>query len=305
VATVTAGGMALAGGRGYNTVNEPNNVELRPSVHVESKVGGVEVVEPIDDGLTGRVIQVQQSDSSFELPPLNPPPMKNVDSDIEYVKNYIPLSEDFDAYTTQDFDKMMEDHVDFQEHNFGQTYSLLRLDVWSNGKNISHDLEYKMIEPKEDSKLSANVIKFEVLKEYVMSFYPKLENCTIRTDSGKHSSFQSPFLEFRLPPVLKPTNLSNRTMYAIMPADESEILQRVTSYNEGALEPAVGHLGFRSPSASNIGQHWAIVVSRSDRFPGYFPFAKLTEKSFRILEDLIPKTKPEHQYKMCLTFLDL
>ena len=69
-------------------------------------------------------------------------------------------------------------------------------------------------------------------------------------------------------------------MYAIMPADESEILQRVTSYNEGALEPAVGHLGFRSPSASNIGQHWAIVVSRSDRFPGYFPFAKLTEKSF-------------------------
>ena len=101
VATVTAGGMALAGGRGYNTVNEPNNVELRPSIHVESKVGGVEVVDPIDDGLTGRVIQMQQSDSSFELPPLNPPPMKNLDSDIEYVKNYIPLSEDFDAYTTQ------------------------------------------------------------------------------------------------------------------------------------------------------------------------------------------------------------
>ena len=121
---------------------------------------------------------------------------------------------------------MMEDHVDFQEHNFGQTvskvltnicgpksggttnspkivtnhaqYSLLRLDVWSNGKNISHDLEYKMIEPKEDSKLSANVRKFEVLKEYVMSFYPKLENCTIRTDSGKHSSFQSPFLECKI-----------------------------------------------------------------------------------------------------------
>ena len=55
-----------------------------------------------------------------------------------------------------------------------------------------------MIEPKEDSKLAANVRKFEVLKEYVMSFYPKLENCTIRTDSGKHSSFQSPFLECKI-----------------------------------------------------------------------------------------------------------
>jgi len=200
---------------------------------------------------------------------------------------------------------MMEDHVDFQEHNFGQTYSLLRLDVWSNGENISHDLEYKMIEPEEGSKLSANVRKFQVLKEHVMSFYPKLKNCTIRSDSGKHTSFGSPLLEFRMPSVLRPANLSNRTMYAIMPLDESEIPQRMASFSGHALEPAFGHLGFRSPSVSNVGQHWSIVVSRTDLISGYFPFATLTEKSFRILEDLIPKTKPEHQYKMCLSFLEL
>ena len=104
VATVTAGGMALAGGRGYTTVNEPNNAELRPTVLVESKVGVLEVVEPTDDGLTGRVIEMQQSESSFELPPLNPPSMKNFDSDIEFtttMTSYVPLSEDVDAYTTQ------------------------------------------------------------------------------------------------------------------------------------------------------------------------------------------------------------
>ena len=101
VATVTAGGMALAGGRGYTTVNEPNNAELRPTVLVESKMGVLEVVEPIDDGLTGRVIEMQQSESSFELPPLNPPSMKNLDSDIEFTTSYVPLSEDVDAYTTQ------------------------------------------------------------------------------------------------------------------------------------------------------------------------------------------------------------
>ena len=101
VATVTAGGMALAGGRGYTTVNEPNNAELRPTVLVESKMGVLEVVEPIDDGLTGRVIEMQQSESSFELPPLNPPSMKNLDSDIEFTTSYVPLSEDLDAYTTQ------------------------------------------------------------------------------------------------------------------------------------------------------------------------------------------------------------
>ena len=101
VATVTAGGMALAGGRGYTTVNEPNNAELRPTVLVESKMGVLEVVEPIDDGLTGRVIEMQQSDSSFELPPLNPPPTKILESDIEYIKSYVSSSEDFDAYTTQ------------------------------------------------------------------------------------------------------------------------------------------------------------------------------------------------------------
>ena len=28
-----------------------------------------------------------------------------------------------DPLFVQDFDKMMEDHVDFQEHNFGQTVS--------------------------------------------------------------------------------------------------------------------------------------------------------------------------------------
>ena len=101
MATVTAGGMALAGGRGYTTVNEPNNAELRPTVLVESKVGVLEVVEPIDDGLTGRLIEMQQSESSFELPPLNPPSMKNLDSDIEFTTSYVPLSEDVDAYTTQ------------------------------------------------------------------------------------------------------------------------------------------------------------------------------------------------------------
>ena len=102
VATVTAGGMALAGGRGYTTVNEPNNAELRPTVLVESKVGVLEVVEPIDEGLTGRVIEMQQSESSFELPPLNPPSMKILDSDIEFTTtSYVPLSEDVDAYTTQ------------------------------------------------------------------------------------------------------------------------------------------------------------------------------------------------------------
>lgn len=101
VATVTAGGMALAGGRGYTTVNEPNNAELRPTVHVESKAGGVEVIQPINDGLTGRVIEMQQSDSSFELPPLNPPPTKILESEIEYIKTYVSSSEDFDAYTTQ------------------------------------------------------------------------------------------------------------------------------------------------------------------------------------------------------------
>ena len=101
MATVTAGGMALAGGRGYTTVNEPNNAELRPTVLVESKMGVLEVVESIDDGLTGRVIEMQQSESSFELPPLNPPSMKNLDSDIEFTTSYVPLSEDVDAYTTQ------------------------------------------------------------------------------------------------------------------------------------------------------------------------------------------------------------
>ena len=102
VATVTAGGMALAGGRGYTAVNEPNNAELRPTVLVESKVGVLEVVEPIDEGLTGRVIEMQQSESSFELPPLNPPSMKNLDSDIEFTTtSYVPLSQDVDAYTTQ------------------------------------------------------------------------------------------------------------------------------------------------------------------------------------------------------------
>ena len=101
MATVTAGGMALAGGRGYTTVNEPNNAELRPTVLVESKMGVLEVVEPIEDGLTGRVIEMQQSESSFELPPLNPPSMKNLDSDIEFTTSYVPLSEDVDAYTTQ------------------------------------------------------------------------------------------------------------------------------------------------------------------------------------------------------------
>ena len=55
-----------------------------------------------------------------------------------------------------------------------------------------------MIEPEKDSKLSANVRKFEVLKEHVTSLYPKLKNCTIRSDSGKHTSFGSPLLECKI-----------------------------------------------------------------------------------------------------------
>ena len=69
-------------------------------------------------------------------------------------------------------------------------------------------------------------------------------------------------------------------MYEIMPADETEIRQRLAHFGEDSLEPAVGHLGFMSPSARNVGQHWSIVVSRTDVIPGYFPFAKLTEKSY-------------------------
>ena len=106
-----------------------------------------------------------------------------------------------------------------------------------------------------------------------------------------------------------------------MPLEDGEISQRMASFSEDAPEPAFGHLGFPSPSVANQGQHWNIVISRTDLVSGYFPFATLTEKSIvsflpnsyiqtsklfqRILEDLIPKTKPEGQYKMCLSFLDL
>ena len=105
---------------------------------------------------------------------------------------------------------MMEDQIDYQEHSSGQTvgifisaknvmnvtqYSLLRLDVWKNGENTGHDLEYRMLEPEGDSKLSANIRKFEILKENIISFYPKLKNCTIRTDFGKRGSLESPLLE--------------------------------------------------------------------------------------------------------------
>ena len=65
-----------------------------------------------------------------------------------------------------------------------------------------------------------------------------------------------------------------------MPADDTEIQQRVANFGEDSPEPAIGHLGFISPSAQNIGRHWSIVVSRTDIIPGYFPFAKLTQKSY-------------------------
>ena len=68
-------------------------------------------------------------------------------------------------------------------------------------------------------------------------------------------------------------------MYAIMPLEDGEIPQRMASFSEDAPEPAFGHLGFPSPSVANQGQHWNIVVSRTDLISGYFPFATLTEKS--------------------------
>ena len=52
-----------------------------------------------------------------------------------------------------------------------------------------------MIEPEGDSKLSANIRKFEILKENIIRFYPKLKNCTIRTDFSKPGSLQSSVLE--------------------------------------------------------------------------------------------------------------
>ena len=84
----------------------------------------------------------------------------------------------------------------------------------------------------------------------------------------------------RVASTLKPKNLSNRTLYEIMPADETEVQQRVAHFGENSTEPAIGHLGFISPSAQNVGRHWSIVVSRTDFIPGYFPFAKLTQKSY-------------------------
>ena len=85
MATVTAGGMALAGGRGLENINEPNTGELRPTVHVpvDASMNGN------DDGITGRVIQMDQSESVFELLPLSAPRME------------APISKDFDTYTTQ------------------------------------------------------------------------------------------------------------------------------------------------------------------------------------------------------------
>ena len=86
VATVTAGGMAMAGGRGLENMNEPNTAEIHPTVHVDDGIT-VQVV----NGPSGRVIEMDQSESSFELLPLSPP----------IIQNPIPMSEDFDAYTTQ------------------------------------------------------------------------------------------------------------------------------------------------------------------------------------------------------------
>ena len=83
---MTAGGMALAGGRGLENVNEPNTAEIHPTVHVDDGIT-VQVV----NGPSGRVIEMDQSESSFELLPLSPP----------IIPNPIPMSEDFDAYTTQ------------------------------------------------------------------------------------------------------------------------------------------------------------------------------------------------------------
>ena len=88
---MTAGGMALAGGRGLENINEPNTGELRPTVHVpvDASINGN------DDGITGRVIQMDQSESVFELLPLSPPRMESP------IIDPVPISNDFDAYTTQ------------------------------------------------------------------------------------------------------------------------------------------------------------------------------------------------------------
>ena len=67
-------------------MNEQNTAEIRPTVHVDDGIT-VQVV----NGPSGRVIEMDQSESSFELLPLSPP----------IIKNPVPMSEDFDAYTTQ------------------------------------------------------------------------------------------------------------------------------------------------------------------------------------------------------------
>ena len=91
MATVTAGGMALAGGRGLENINEPNTGELRPTVHVpvDASINGN------DDGITGRVIEMDQSEPVFELLPLSPPRMEVP------IMDPVPISNDFDAYTTK------------------------------------------------------------------------------------------------------------------------------------------------------------------------------------------------------------
>ena len=91
MATVTAGGMALAGGRGLENINEPNTGELRPTAHVlvDASINGK------DDGITGRVIEMDQTESVIELLPLSPPRMEVP------IMDPVPISNDFDAYTTQ------------------------------------------------------------------------------------------------------------------------------------------------------------------------------------------------------------
>ena len=86
-----------------------------------------------------------------------------------------------------------------------------------------------------------------------------------------------------------------------MPLEDSEISQRMASFSEDAPEPAFGHLGFPSPSVANQGQHWNIVISRTDLVSGYFPFATLTEKSIvsflYYIGYIIPESRIQNHFR--------